>query len=584
MRLIETTQLQLHDFQENAIPPYAILSHTWGESEISHAEFLERQKNKECARYSKIPESCQLALSGGWKYIWIDTCCIDKTSSAELTESINSMYRWYQKAEVCYVYLADISLFDAVSIRFEKSRWFTRGWTLQELLAPERVIFFDKEWNEIGPKSKLLSVISRATSISEAHLLDHSDASVAAKMSWASHRETTRTEDMSYCLLGLFDVNMPLIYGEGEKAFARLQEMIIRTSSDHSIFAWSDTFLEESGLLATSIDQFAESGDVVTVSYMSLDSHPYTITNKGLEATFMAQDCVTGFAPLESFRAILACAWKSDYHRPIYIQLRKKLTGDPMRRVGIGIVELAEYAGKDEKRPWKPVKFQVPPTSRQELEFWQHRGPPGRKGVDVVLSSRALEEFPHVLSLADGQLLSLSAENGRTNPINLDLFVGILLRNESGYRFLLSADEEPKHIHITRLEPLPPDEERDRTIIEQMRELGDASIAIRRRLYAAMTRFNDLGDHDDNSLDLLALCHCVTKSLEPPPRFQDTQPTYNIDNHMERIGDSDNYLWIKLRHRHEVMPRYPITKPCFVIVIYLDIIDSMRKQCLARIL
>lgn len=191
-------------------------------------------------------------------------CCIDKTSTAELSEAINSMYRWYQKAQVCYVYLADVDFFDPVieqwkdhgwaskhimapkKSSFVNSRWFTRGWTLQELLAPFDVRFYSRTFTPLGSKHELCLLLSYITGISKPALeprlplsgTNPLGFSVATRMSWAAKRQTTRVEDIAYCLLGLFDINMPLIYGEGEKAFRRLQEEIMKSSDDQSLFAW----------------------------------------------------------------------------------------------------------------------------------------------------------------------------------------------------------------------------------------------------------------------------------------------------------------------------------------------------------
>ena len=171
------------------------------------------------------------------------SCCIDKTSSAELTEAINSMFRWYKSSEVCYVYLSDVSSCDYILEQFKKARWFQRGWTLQELIAPDNVIFHSKEWHQFGTKAGLSAFISDITNIDPLFLDSENlaSASIAQKMSWASKRETSRPEDIAYCLLGIFDVNMPLIYGEGSKAFLRLQEEIITTYPyDFTIFAWGE--------------------------------------------------------------------------------------------------------------------------------------------------------------------------------------------------------------------------------------------------------------------------------------------------------------------------------------------------------
>jgi hypothetical protein len=183
---------------------------------------------------------CILAREYGLQYAWIDTCCIDKSSSAELSEAINSMFAWYRKAAVCCVYFSDVDMSIEEEPQLEQSRWFGRGWTLQELIAPRKLDFFDCNWNQIGSKSDLKELLYRVTNIDPA-VLDGGDVSavsVGRRMSWASSRKTKRAEDGAYCLLGLFDVNMPLLYGERDKAFVRLQEEVLKHSNDSSILAW----------------------------------------------------------------------------------------------------------------------------------------------------------------------------------------------------------------------------------------------------------------------------------------------------------------------------------------------------------
>ena len=285
MRLIHTSTYEILEFNNpTAIPPYAILSHTWGDDEYLFGD-RNNPDRRESAVFRKIARCCVLAARQGYGYLWVDTCCIDKTSSAELTESINSMYRWYQDSHICYVYLADFVLEKAKhkeGVEFRQSRWFRRGWTLQELLAPKHVVFYDAEWMEIGSKSVLQSLLTHICGISTRHLSHPKEASVAAKMSWASGRGTTREEDVAYSLLGLFEINMPLIYGEGENAFFRLQREIIQSSSDESIFAWTDRELEYSGLLARSPECFRGSSDIVPIRLKTLDRPPYSMTNQGL--------------------------------------------------------------------------------------------------------------------------------------------------------------------------------------------------------------------------------------------------------------------------------------------------------------
>lgn len=215
--------------------------------------------------------------------MWIDTCCIDKTSSTELSEAVNSMYRWYQGVESCYVYLHDVDK-DRWQESFLKSKWFKRGWTLQELLAPRTVVFYDRKWQVLGDKIGLAAEISSATSIA-IDVLQTGDLrhySVAQKMAWAARRVTTRPEDRAYCLMGLFDVNMPPLYGEGEKPFRRLQEEIVRHNDDHSIFTWSMGKMKFSGLLAPSPDRFAGSQKKWVSDPPVEGREPFSMTNYGL--------------------------------------------------------------------------------------------------------------------------------------------------------------------------------------------------------------------------------------------------------------------------------------------------------------
>ncbi|KAF1849254.1 HET-domain-containing protein [Cucurbitaria berberidis CBS 394.84] len=248
MRLINCTTLQLEEFCGSNIPAYAILSHTWGTDEVSLGDFtLDQAAARTKEGYRKIAFTCQQALQDGLNYAWVDTCCIDKTSSAELSEAINSMFAWYKRSTTCYAYLTDVLEAD-VDTNFPHSRWHSRGWTLQELIAPRVVRFYDRDWNGLGTKEEHADWISEITSIDKGVLrvrwnyfnseVELSSFCVAKRMLWASHRETTREEDMAYCLLGIFDINMPLLYGEGSRAFIRLQEEITKKLDDDSILAW----------------------------------------------------------------------------------------------------------------------------------------------------------------------------------------------------------------------------------------------------------------------------------------------------------------------------------------------------------
>jgi hypothetical protein len=246
MRLLNAETFEFKEFFPPEVPSYAILSHTWEDDEVLFSHMAADQAAAQrMPTFRKIRYTCEQALRDGPRYVWIDTCCIDKTSSAELSEAINSMFEWYAQSTVCYAFISEplvMSLdLDAGIHNFEKCRWFTRGWTLQELLAPRKVVFFDHAWRRIGTRSSASSLISRFTGVEEDILTGKapiSSACVGKRMSWASRRRTTRIEDMAYCLLGLFDIHLPILYGEGAKAFIRLQEEILKATVDMTMFAW----------------------------------------------------------------------------------------------------------------------------------------------------------------------------------------------------------------------------------------------------------------------------------------------------------------------------------------------------------
>jgi hypothetical protein len=232
LRLGEDGAFSLIEYVGRDIPPYAILSHTWGadHEEVTFKDLAESAA-KTKAGYRKLTFCGKQAAKDRLQFFWVDTCCIDKSSSAELTEAINSMFEWYQKAAKCYVYLSDVSIgsFGEAEQSFQKSRWFTRGWTLQELVAPDTVEFFSSEGEQLGDKNSLVYEIHNITAIPIQALQGTplSNFSIDCRMSWAGKRETKREEDAAYCLLGIFNIHMPLIYGEGrDKAFRRLKKEI----------------------------------------------------------------------------------------------------------------------------------------------------------------------------------------------------------------------------------------------------------------------------------------------------------------------------------------------------------------------
>jgi hypothetical protein len=231
MRLLHVEKsgdLSLAEFYGKNIPAYAILSHRWGPpaDEVTFLDLMTGSSWKKKPGYRKIWFCQQEAEKDNLKYFWVDSCCIDRQSSAELSESINSMFRWYKDARRCYVYLQDVE-FSTWADSFRNSQWFTRGWTLQELIAPTYVEFFSAEWIGLGTKDNLVDLINQITHVDVSALLGEplSSFSIEHRFLWQVGRETTREEDMAYCMLGILDVHISAIYGEGkDHAFMRLEQ------------------------------------------------------------------------------------------------------------------------------------------------------------------------------------------------------------------------------------------------------------------------------------------------------------------------------------------------------------------------
>lgn len=341
MHLINTRTLELKEFISNTEVSYAILSHVWVQGEEVAFKDFRKQRNRQLSGYHKIKQFCELAARDGHAWAWVDSCCIDKRSSAELSEAINSMFTWYHDSMMCYAHLSDFSLEQAweagrmpdsdekrmelVSKEVDSidcqllvaSKYFTRGWTLQEMLAPRKLTFVDCKWRAFGTRASLARPIEAVTGISDTFLMmprSFRYASFAERMSWSVSRKTTRTEDVAYCLLGLVDVHLPLLYGEGVKAFDRFYQELCRStrwSDDFSIFLWNpddrlrtaptlDTvppdlnmphspaeFLTGRNYLTLNQSRFTQSDlykDELRALFVCLiDKTRYTITNNGIE-------------------------------------------------------------------------------------------------------------------------------------------------------------------------------------------------------------------------------------------------------------------------------------------------------------
>ncbi|KAF2164564.1 hypothetical protein M409DRAFT_24962 [Zasmidium cellare ATCC 36951] len=362
MRLLHSSNLTFHEIFDEDIPnyPYAILSHRWGSlaDEVSYEDFITGKKGDSYG-YQKIFAFCEWASANNYDWVWVDTCCIDKRSSAELSEAINSMFSWYRRSGVCVVYLRDTT---SATQDFTQDEWFSRGWTLQELIAPHDVQFMNGNWETIGWKNEthIARAVNIRTGIPQRVLLDQIDVkniSVARRMSWMANRRTTKVEDMAYCLLGIFDVNMPLLYGEGWKAFQRLQLLIMEQYEDESIFAWSEQSITAAdsavhGLLAKQPSQFAHCGNVVAMrTEHDANAHSLRANARNVElcAGLLQAESVVGDSN-EVFLHRLRCAYTNnpasyldvyvsdsvmgdDAIRPCFIALSRKSKGDSFSRV-----------------------------------------------------------------------------------------------------------------------------------------------------------------------------------------------------------------------------------------------------------
>ncbi|THU97116.1 HET-domain-containing protein [Dendrothele bispora CBS 962.96] len=396
MRLLNTKTFQLQEFYTD-VPPYAILSHTWGKREVTFQDMqnIDAIKTSEDlqAGWDKVKRACEHAQKYLFEWIWIDSCCINKESSAEISEALNSMYQYYEDAEVCYVYLFDVSHREDPrnpNSAFRVSRWFKRGWTLQELLAPSHLVFLDKDWADLGTRQSLRDAISAITLIPVEVFKgkDITEFSIAQRMSWAAFRETTRPEDQAYSLMGLFGVNMPPIYGEGgPKAFVRLQQEIIKISDDRSIFAWIAPAgqKEPRGLLARSPYEFRASGDVSMSAIIPVEHSLYSFGNNGLhihlplEATSASRSGSYFLAPLHCLskqdnKYLSLCLFQTEDER--YVRCRASeliLTsssseGLPMYSVVVKEV-LASRTLKHKQQISPTLNFHIRPHPSTESHF-----------------------------------------------------------------------------------------------------------------------------------------------------------------------------------------------------------------------
>ncbi|PQE32266.1 HET domain-containing protein [Rutstroemia sp. NJR-2017a WRK4] len=304
----DKVEIALEHFLDSEVPPYAILSHRWvGIMTKSHFR-ISSTMLRITERSLAIPKSLTVAVKH---------CVI---------------------TALCYAYLNDVSSDEDPEDRnssFRRSEWFTRGWTLQELIAPTSIVFFAKDWMDVGSKKSLANVVSDITNVERSVLLRmvYLDISVAKRMSWAANRKTSRIEDRAYSLIGLFGVSLPIIYGEGERSFMRLQMEIIKTSNDQSIFAWEDSGRFSQQAFAYSVDQFSGCSDYSSTPIGSYLQQPkdgtcnirmdYSLTNYGLCIRLPLYQA--GYGGI--FVACLSCV--NSAGQSCYIYLQSSLNGLP---------------------------------------------------------------------------------------------------------------------------------------------------------------------------------------------------------------------------------------------------------------
>ncbi|KAI5366152.1 putative heterokaryon incompatibility [Septoria linicola] len=373
MRLLNTETYELHEFFDKDVPAYTILSHRWTNDEVTFQDYR-KGRGHDSAGHKKVVDACNFANLRRQSWLWVDTCCIDKRSSAELSEAINSMFVWYQEASECYVYLEDVPSVDKpnwtdVPAGFRESIWFSRGWTLQELVAPACVLFCDQQWQLFGHRASdhaaidsvvdkrdegttlgrdLTPYISKITGIPERVLrrpASYKEYSVAQRLSWASHRTTRRIEDEAYCLLGLLDVHMPLLYGERGRAFARLQQEVMRNSTDESILAWPRHRDGDIALLASSPALYKDCHAIrisedLRVPRLTPQSGLVKLESGSIDECFLIGHAIKGI-----YAVRLRCIIYEDHERKAYE--KPQITADPKPFVGISFA-LEPFMGRSD--------------------------------------------------------------------------------------------------------------------------------------------------------------------------------------------------------------------------------------------
>lgn len=353
MRLLHARTRELKDFCAEDTPDYAILSHTWGDNEVTASDISDGLYSGKEVYWRKINCACKQALEDHLEWLWVDTCCLRRDDAIELDTAIHSMFEWYRDASVCYVYLPDVPSRpeesdvgygedtedpEAPDSSFRRSRWFSRGWTLLELLAPRELRYYSSSWGFLG-SSKTLSTLTRqvaamAQTPETLELLLES-SSVSQVMSWASGRQTSTPEDLPYCLSGIFGARIPISYGEGaDQAFLKLQRWLIENRNDQSVLAWGYNGSERSddkdmaalsSVLARTPADFSGCGSISPCKAWKEKEPPFVgFTSEGMRMRLPLVTLTTDVstAPQSTVYAILNCCIDQDPSRLLAIPLR----------------------------------------------------------------------------------------------------------------------------------------------------------------------------------------------------------------------------------------------------------------------
>ncbi|KAI1092425.1 heterokaryon incompatibility protein-domain-containing protein [Rostrohypoxylon terebratum] len=574
--------------------PYAALSHRWGyNQEVSYKDMNRKngvisRKTRNKTGFRKIQGACEQAKTQGLKYVWIDTCCINKENSTELIEALNSMYRYYNEATICYAYLAGLDHYcdPRTSAEFADHEWFTRGWTLQELVAPREVEFYTDFWSIderdperniaqagwvfLGRKSQLGPTLSRITGMDEYILLDPKkvhQASIAKRMSWAAGRSTSQPEDRAYSLMGIFGIHMPVIYGEGKQAFERLQGLIMMYSSDESIFAWRSDQSDKAqhrelvGLLAESPDMFKDSGHFTSIDW--IPRSPFSKTSRGVEMTLplhrigtnlyvIALNCALGQYSVTAIGIYLVKTTNHHYNE-------EYLTHDQFARVySDELIVFGSWINIE--RPISTIFIQATEITSSFRKLPTRRliqvgsNPPSyaynRHGIEAIKVEKVIGgEMKIMFHLTmDADQYSISTAFQEQGKIYLDLLNGSNNLPRRNVLFIMKyTGQSSSHLNEPDISPRRMDLWQD---IEK-RKLGNENVGQLRTLLDVWV----LDESDLLSLRPLLHNDGHYPNEQPPPRFRNQRPYYNrqppLQNHNQRYYPNEHRLLYQDQSRRE---------------------------------